>query len=466
MLVPWMGVAYTQVSDPIRGPITALYQEGDHLFIGQQATLIEAQITDTDVRVIRTLKLNRHEIRAFAVNQNVALVLSEDGLTTLDANLNILDFVQGGGQRLAVSGDRVYVAALEAGVRVLRLGTSGKLEKLGALTTIGPAADVAAEVNGLLWVAESVQGVRLYDTRNLTTPIALSWLRDLAPATVVRVSGPRLYVGYGNHIALVDTINLKGPKLLSALALDDKQATVGDMAIQGSHLYIGRLNKAGPDMVSFDVSNPKAALAESSVGNNGAGERLALSANNLFIGSVQVGLQRISLGADRPSLVATWEATNKDDCTIKPPGDPQPPNLGEAPHSAVTLKWSTTCHPVSYEVRINGQVAGTTHDPSYSFTPQGGLISWQVTAIDGSGSRAAGPTWHFEVTDDGWLTAPAAPPNASPVYAPPLVLVDSRSPAAIIATTCAAIIVGLLLIVGAAWFFGSRAEERTLRKDL
>ena len=72
MLVPWMGVAYTQVSDPIRGPITALYQEGDHLFIGQQATLIEAQITDTDVRVIRTLKLNRHEIRAFAVNQNVA----------------------------------------------------------------------------------------------------------------------------------------------------------------------------------------------------------------------------------------------------------------------------------------------------------------------------------------------------------------------------------------------------------
>src|SRR5689334_18096200 len=104
IMVPWLRSGYVQESGTIRGPITALHVTGNHLLIGQQATLIEAQATDTGVAVIRMVNLNRHDIRAIAVSQNYTLVLSEDGLTVLDTNLNVLDFVQGGGQQIATSG--------------------------------------------------------------------------------------------------------------------------------------------------------------------------------------------------------------------------------------------------------------------------------------------------------------------------------------------------------------------------
>jgi hypothetical protein len=117
-------------------------------------------------------------------------------------------------------------------------------------------------------------------------------------------------------------------------------------------------------------------------------------------------------------------------------------------------------------VRINGQLAVMTHDASYSFTPQSDIETWQVIAIDAAGKRVDGPIWRFELTDDGWLAKPPAPSNASILYVPPSVLVDSRSPAVVIATTCAALIVGLLLIVAVAWVIGTRAEDRNLPKGL
>src|SRR5262249_1154276 len=134
--------------------------------------------------------------------QKFILVLSEDGLASLDANANIVDFAQGGGQRLAAKNGRAYIAALGAGVRNVMISTAGKLTRVGQFCSFGEATDLAPEANNWLWVAEGDTGVRLYDMSNPGAPLLLLWLDEFAPASAIRLNGAQIVIGYGSRLAV------------------------------------------------------------------------------------------------------------------------------------------------------------------------------------------------------------------------------------------------------------------------
>jgi hypothetical protein len=458
-------VARGQDAPTIRGGVTALRLDSDHLLIGQGPTLIEARVTADNVEVMRSTDLGRHDLRAIAANQGITLILSEDGLTTLDANGAVIDFMRGGGQRLAVKNGRVYVAALNAGVRLLKVDAAGSLTRLGTIQTLGPAADLAPEGDNWLWVAEGDSGVRLYNATNPAAVSVLLWLGNLTPATVVRVAGTRIYVGHANQVSILDTLNIRAPRLLSTFFMDGNTARVGDLLIQGSRVTIGRIDTQGADVVALDISNAKAAALAARFGDNGAGERLALRGDDLFIGSGRLGLRRVRFGAGNPALVATWEPLGPaSPCSASVPGNPQPPNLGDAPGGLVTLNWTAACNPAAYELQIDGTPVARLDTPTYTFSPQRGVTTWQITAIDGAGNRTPGPAWTFESLVDGWLGAPPRAPQAALLYTPPLEI-KLQTPGAVLAASCAALLAGLLVIIGGAWMIWVWAERRRTNRD-
>src|SRR5579859_1458881 len=162
-LVLVMKLWQTQPNATLNAPVTALAIHGDRLLIGQNDQLVEAAITSNGLTITRSLAVTLGAIREIAMLDNGStLVLSEDGLTALDQSDTITDFAPGGGYHLSAHGNRVYVAALAAGVRIYTLN-AGKFTLAGQVLTTRPVEDVAAEGTNWLWTAEGDDGLRLYD---------------------------------------------------------------------------------------------------------------------------------------------------------------------------------------------------------------------------------------------------------------------------------------------------------------
>ncbi len=441
----------------LRGPVTALRVEGDRLLIGQGPILIEARITPDSVQVTQRLDLKHHDIRAIAVSQGITFALSEDGLITLDAHGKALDFVRGGGQRLAVRAGRVYAAALNAGARIFKVDGAGKLTRLGTIETPGPALDVATEGDSRLWIAAGDSGVWLYDVRNGAAPRPLIQLNTLTPASVVRSSGLRLFIGHGNRLTILDTISVLSPRLLSTTELDIPQ--IGDVLIQGNRAFVS--GTGGPHVITLDLTNIKTVAKTASFGSDGAGEQLARYNDQLFTGSVLHGLRRVQFTSDKAVLITAWEPTGTSKtCPVAPPVVPQPPNLSSVPDGPITLTWKAACNPVAYELRIDSTPIAILNTAIYTFQPRYGITTWQVTAIDAAGSRADSSVWTFESTVKGWLATPAAPAQFMQVYMPPPVQIDTRAPGTVLTLTGISCVTGLLVVISLAWHIGARAARR------
>ncbi len=461
--VPFSAHAQTSA---LAGGVTALALVGDRLLIGQNATLVDAAITSTDLSVNRTIDLRQGAIRAIVPvtadsNPNL-LILTEEGIRLLDPADKLLAYYPGGGQRLIVKGARVYVAALDAGVTIYALA-NGTLKPIGHVET--PAEDLAPEGATWLWVAAGDQGVRLFDLTDPAKPSILyesDGANDLRPAHLVRTSGTHLFVGYADRLVVFDTLDIKAPRRLSDLALDSATASAGDLILSGGVALMGRIDLAGADVVLLDLANPKAIRQTATEGDAGAGDRIALHGSDLFVGSERLGLRRLHLSGTTVSAVAAWGLADSAPCTDVTPLNPNPPNLSEITRAAsITLTWAAACPAPHYAVEVNGKRVAVTDQPRWTLTPTGDAIDWRVIALAADGSpRQRGPAWSFEFAARGYTATPPITHLESILYVPPRVLVDLSSPGAVIIETCAALSLGLLAIIGGAIAINGWSEHR------
>lgn len=480
--------------------MTALLADGDHLLVGAGTRLFQMTVTSDGLQVARSIDLGRTTIRALGASGSVHLALTEDGLTSLDSLLKPVAFLPGGGQRLAISGNQVYIAALKAGVRVVQVSANGQLTRLGAFDTAGPAFDLSLDPANHLWVAEGNAGLMLYDTANLNAPAVLTTLPAYTPALVVRSSGPRLIIGHGENVSILDSstgslrplttlplVDIRTPTpdpAATASATQDAALTgtssgVSDIIELGSRLYVGRSagDGSGPDVVILNVAGDGAVKIMARIGERGSGERLALLGDDVFIGAEQDGIQRARLYRGAFTVVQPWSvsATTQAPCAAVAPTDPVPPNLASVNDNPLRLEWRSACAD-SFEVHINGKLVATlkavdsaatpsadSADSSgklryqYTFSPPQGQIEWQITALNSSGTHADGPTWRLEALPGGWAATPQPVPSQSLIYRPPLL--DLHSPSGIVLVLGG----GVLVIVIGSWWIGNWAERRAVR---
>ncbi len=475
----------------IAAPVTALWSDGSRLLIGNGTRLLEASLTpDSDeVKIAQSVDLGRTNIRAIGVSSGNVLALTEDGLTSLSADLKIMAFIAGGGQRMVVSGDRVYVAAVKAGVRIVRVTPSGQLSREGAFSTSGSALDLALDsaTPGRVWVAEDVAGVKLYDSVAGKAVLAIN---GVVAAGVVRISGTRLYVGHAGTLSVFDLAGVS-PRLLNTFPLEDAPpktldpvatvdsganavgaSSISDLWVVGNRVYVGwNAPNGGPDVIALTVGADGSAKISGKVGERGSGERLTLRGDDVFIGAEQFGLERARFSRGQFQLLVPWTTTNTaGGCVAAAPTNPTPPNLVTAGDNPLTLSWRSACAS-AFEVRINGKLAAqidaaralATPDPdstgklayAYTFSPSPGAVTWQITAIDAAGRRIDGPVWRFEAYPQRWAATPMPIPRENLVYQP-FVLIDPTSPG----TAIAVISGGLVVIIVAGWWLGTLSERR------
>jgi hypothetical protein len=467
--------AHAQGDPALDGPVTALWSDGERLWVGQGTALIEAEVTLTGVQALRVIDIGRHELRDIVGSAGFVLVLTEDGTATLNRAGEVVDFASGGGQRLAVAGDRVYVAALQGGVRVLRLGPDGHLTRLGTVSTLGPALSVSTVDANRIWVAEGDSGVRLYDMSAPEAPQVLLWISDRVPASTVYVRADQLLIGHNTEVSILDVTDPLSPRLVNVISIDSvadnpSGAPITDVVGVGSRVFAGRTDRAsgGPDVLELEITRAGEARVVARLSSSGGGERLALLGDNLFSGSAVAGLRRYTIGRGMPMLVAAWEAAPASDrCAAQAPLDPSPPDLGETGASPVRLSWRAPCA-AGFTLMINGTPVVLPAPPTgaethtYTFAPPAGIIIWQVMVFDDAGAQVAGPVWRFEANPPVWLATPPSVPVSEMVFTSPLL--DLNSPLTVILVTCLALCAGLAVIMGAAWALGVRAQRRAIRR--
>ncbi len=444
----------------LNSPVTALALGGNaQLYIGQEDGLSEATAIGSVISITRSVALNQGTIRAILPTAANILVLSENGLSLLDASLNVLDFASGGGQRMIGVGNRVYVAALAAGIRVYEIA-NGKLQLSGRVQTGGAAEDVSAITDNAVWVAERDQGFRLYDLRNPQQATVTLWAKELAPARRLLIAQNHLLVGYANKVALLDVSNLKAPQLLNEVVLGENTAFAGTMLLDGTRAIIGRVAQGGADFIVYDTANLTTLAELARFGEGGAGEHIVARGGDLFSGSERYGLRWLQIKDRAIRIVAQYAADpERIPCGDKTPVHPQPANLSIQPKAnRITLSWSAECLSRAYILKIEGQPERQLTTTEFTLDNPPELLHWQVVALDGE-RRIEGASWQVEFERSGLLAIPSALPAERSLYVAP-VTAFLDTPGGVLLITCAALLIGLGVIVGGAVLIGSWSERR------
>jgi len=464
---------------PFDGPVTALAITGDRLLIGQGVRLIDARISAGTLQVIATRDLNIGAIRSIVMHADgSALALGETALTAFDSTDTVTDVQPFGGQQMITSGDQVFVAALEAGVRRFQW-QAGKLTAQVGIATGAPAESIALGGTDRLWIAEGRGGLWEYNLSGVM-PTVIFGDKQMIPATLVRTADPDVIVGYGTQLAVLTTQGVKIPRLIARFALGEAAIAADALRLDSGDLLIGRVAADGADVILLPLKNlPTNAVSPTVLqpimqfGSGGGGEHLAQAGHDLFYGSQRGGLAQLAIDSGHFTTVAAWGMGVAAACAPADyaPVAPSPVANGViAPNTdgSITLSWRALCPAEHYLVQIDDQPAVTIDQPPYRYQPPvgTGAVTWQVTAQIGTANDAqiaAGPRWRAEIGAAGLLSLPVDPDQHALLYHAPLTLgpgLVPQTPMGTLLIVGLLAIGGLIVIAGGAWLIGQLSSSR------
>jgi hypothetical protein len=163
-------------------------------------------------------------------NQALALAAAADSLFIVDSFAELDRYVPGGmvaesrkiGSRDArafVDGDRVYIAARDAGLVILRRsGPDGTLEEFGRLDPPVPSVDVAAR-DGIAFVASGTSTLAVVSALERLEIYVESTVFTGHAVTAVALSGPLVYAAGGGRLSVVDASSGTSPQIVGGTAV-------------------------------------------------------------------------------------------------------------------------------------------------------------------------------------------------------------------------------------------------------
>lgn len=204
-----------QQLDRLGGLVTATLPRPDGTVVAAEGpALIRLDPSTNPARVLGRTDLGHGPVLALAETPSHPLALTEEGLVVLaGAGLpGPVSFTPGGGQAMAAAGDRVVIAAREAGLRVLRIDSTAVAEPLSMLSLPGGALDVVVAPDGAsAFVASGPRGVHQVDLSDPAAPHLLQTLDAVIPADAVALAGSLLMVGSQGRVSLVDPASAGHP---------------------------------------------------------------------------------------------------------------------------------------------------------------------------------------------------------------------------------------------------------------
>lgn len=205
-----------QQLDRMGGLITATLPRPDGTILAAEGSmLIRLDLSVQPARILGRIDLGHGAILALAESASYPLALTEEGLIVLAGGSDLpgaVGFTPGGGQEMAVQGDRVVIAARQAGLRILQVHSAGTAELLAMLPITGGAYDVTLAQDGLTaYIAGGPSGIHQVDLTDPTAPRLAQTIDAVRPADSVALTGSLLVVGSRERALLIDPASAGQP---------------------------------------------------------------------------------------------------------------------------------------------------------------------------------------------------------------------------------------------------------------
>jgi len=167
--------------------------------------------------------LSQNGATAYSIGVNEKLVLlgcREAGFYSFDrenspSNPSFIEQVSGGAdfsaEGFAFSGDKVYVAGHQGGIKIFDIQGNKTLDSVGHFTSATDAFTIVIN-NGLLYIADGVDGLIIADLTSPNAPTVKSKLNLDAQAQDIVLSGTMAYIAIGAHgVTAVDVSDPDNP---------------------------------------------------------------------------------------------------------------------------------------------------------------------------------------------------------------------------------------------------------------
>jgi len=208
---------------------------------------------------------------------------------------------------IAVAGGRAYVAASDAGLRIVDVSTPSAPVELGGLDT-EVALGVAVSGN-LAYVADSFAGVRIVDVANPAAPAQIA--RYNPPgydgALKVAVAGTVAYLAVGNAGLVV--LDVANPYVPAPLATYDTPGIVWSVALSGGRAFVAT---GGEGLRIIDVSKPAVPQELGSIDPGGQAYDVAVAGTRAYVANGGGGLLAVDVSnpASPVALGSTFAGRN------------------------------------------------------------------------------------------------------------------------------------------------------------
>lgn len=204
-------------------------------------------------------------------------------------------------RRLALEGDRAYVADGYWGLQIIDISEPTAPVRIASSDTPGRGYDVYA-AGGFAFVADREGDLQVVPIDALPGPEFVGAVDTPGFARSVALDGDRAYVADGEAgVQIVDIADPAAPNLLGAV---DTPGVALDVAIAGTRAYIAD----GPAGLTIaDVADPAAATVIESVDTPGNAVAVAVSDPYVYVADGAAGLQVIDLSdPGGPTLVGAY----------------------------------------------------------------------------------------------------------------------------------------------------------------
>ncbi|MBN1888095.1 MAG: carboxypeptidase regulatory-like domain-containing protein [Thermoflexales bacterium] len=250
------------------------------------------------------------KVAGLALSATHAYVAAGDaGLRVLDVSdpINPIEVgyydTPGSARGVALAGDYAYVAAGEDGLRVIDVSNPISPTELGSCDTPGSARGVALAGN-YAYIADGDSGLRILDVSDLASPAELGFYDTPGRAYGVTLSGTLAYVAdEGGGLRILDVSDPASPAELGAC---DTPGLAHSVALSGRYAYVA---DGGGGLRVVDVSNPASPIEADHYDTLGYACDVAVSGRYVYVAN---GRELFIVDLLDPNASSVWPFDTQD----------------------------------------------------------------------------------------------------------------------------------------------------------
>jgi len=299
----------------IGGQATAVATADSYLYVGMGSNIFLFTLTTPgEPALVGQVDLS-DEVEAIALAGKYAYVAAADaGLRVLDISIptapqEVGSYITAGpAYGVAIAGRYAYVAAAGAGLRVVDVSEPVEPVEVGGHVTSDQALKVAV-TGSYAYVAAEDAGLRVIDVSTPSSPQEAGFYDPSDPITSVAMAGEYAYVT--GHQSGLRVLNISTPPVPHEVGFADNLGYAQNLTLAGNHAYVTILDGA---LAVVDISTPSSPQKIGFLDTPGHGWDVDVGANHAYLAAGDGGMRIIELATpSAPKEIGFYDTLGETD---------------------------------------------------------------------------------------------------------------------------------------------------------